>query len=190
MGINLYKKWWLLTVKAVLLLVFGLTILIRTDQSFIFTSSLAGILIFLGGAAILIGALSQKKYNYEWTWWLIEGLYDIVIGLLLLLRPGESTLVFIILLAVWTIISGILHFITAINIQYYLSNRIVLYFAGVLTILFGIFLVYSTYLDFYKLINVIGLFGIVYSILLFYISILLKNVIVEEIDESEDLQMD
>jgi uncharacterized membrane protein HdeD (DUF308 family) len=189
-GINLYRNWWLLTVKAVLLIVFGLTILIRADQSFIFISFLAGLLISFGGAAISIGALSHIKYNYEWTWWLLEGLYDIVIGLLLLLRPGESTLVFIILLAAWTIISGILHFITAINIQYYLSNRIVLYFAGILAILFGIFLVCTTYLDFYKLINVIGLFAIVYGFTLFYISFRLKDVIVEEIDESEDLQMD
>jgi uncharacterized membrane protein HdeD (DUF308 family) len=183
MGINLYKYWWLLSIKAVLILTLGLAIIIRTDQSFVFTATLAGVLIALGGIAVLAGAFSHMKFNNDWTWWLYEGLGDIIIGTILMLRPAESCEVFIVLLAVWFLISGILHFVTAINIQYYLSNRLVLYISGVIAVASGVFLIYSTFRDFYRQIYIIGLLAIIYGFLVFCYSVQLKDVVVEEIDE-------
>jgi uncharacterized membrane protein HdeD (DUF308 family) len=183
MGINLYKYWWLLSIKAVLILTLGLAIIIRTDQSFVFTATLAGVLIALGGIAVLAGAFSHMKFNNDWTWWLYEGLGDIIIGTILMLRPAESCEVFIVLLAVWFLISGILHFVTAINIQYYLSNRFVLYISGVVAVASGVFLIYSTFRDFYRQIYIIGLLAIIYGFLVFCYSVQLKDVVVEEIDE-------
>jgi len=183
MGINLYKYWWLLCIKAALILTLGLLIIIRTDQSFMFTATLAGGIISSGGILLLAGAFLHMKFNCDWTWWLYEGLCDLVIGVILMLRPGESCEVFIALLAVWFLISGILHFVTAINIQYYLSNRFILYLSAAVAALSGIFLIYSTFRDFYRLINIIGLLAIIYGSLVLYYSVLLKDVVVEEIDE-------
>lgn len=185
MGINLYKYWWLLSVKAALILTFGLVIVIRAELSFLFTATFAGGLIALGGISLLTGAFSQKKFNYEWTWWLYEGLSDLIIGAIMMLRPGESCEVFIVLLAVWFFISGILHVVTAINIQYYLTNRFILHLSGIIAFLSGIFLIYSTFRDFYRQIYIIGMLAIIYGFLLLYFSVQLKDVIVEEIDETD-----
>jgi uncharacterized membrane protein HdeD (DUF308 family) len=188
MGINLYRYWWLLSVKAVLILTFGLVIVIRSELSFLFTATFAGGLIALGGIALLTGAFSQMKFNYEWTWWLFEGLSDLVIGVIMMLRPGESCEVFIVLLAVWFFISGILHIVTAINIQYYLPSRFILHLSGIVAFLSGIFLIYSTFRDFYRQIYLIGVMAIIYGSLLIYYSVQLKDVIIEEIDEIDYLQ--
>jgi uncharacterized membrane protein HdeD (DUF308 family) len=185
MGINLYKYWWLLSVKAVLILTFGLVIVIRSELSFFFTASLAGGLIAFGGIALLTGAFSQMKFNYEWTWWLYEGLSNIVIGVIMMLRPGESCEVFIVLLAVWFFISGLLHIVTAVNIQYYLSSRFILHLSGIVAFLSGIFLIYSTFRDFYQQIYILGMLVLIYGFLLLYFSVQLKDVIVEEIDETD-----
>lgn len=185
MGIRLYKYWWLLSVKAFLLFVLGLIILIRTDQSFVFTATFTGSMISLGGLALLTGALLHMKFNYEWTWWLFEALGNIIIGVILMLRPGESCEVFIALLAVWFLLSGVLHYVTAINIQYYISNRFILYLSGTIAVLAGVLLVYSTFSDFYHLIYKIGLLAIIYGIPVFFFSVQLKDVVVEEIDETD-----
>jgi uncharacterized membrane protein HdeD (DUF308 family) len=185
MGINLYKYWWLLSFKALLIITTGLVIIIRTDQSFVFTATFAGGLISLGGVALLIGALFHRKFNYDWTWWLFEALVNMLIGAILILRPGESCEIFVALLAVWFLLSGILHFVTAINIQYYLSNRFILYISGVVSVLSGIFMIYSIFRDFYHLIYIIGLLAIIYGFLVFCFSVQLKDVVVEEIDEAD-----
>jgi uncharacterized membrane protein HdeD (DUF308 family) len=186
MGINPCKYWWLLSIKAVLILFFGLIILIRTEMSFIFTANSAGGIISLGGMALISGAFLNMKFNFDWTWWLFEGLADMILGVIMMLRLGESFEVFVVLLAIWFLISGILHFITAINIQYYLSKRFILYLSGIVSLLSGGFLIYSTFKDFYRLIYLVGLLATIYGSLVLYISFQLKNMIVEEVDESDN----
>jgi uncharacterized membrane protein HdeD (DUF308 family) len=185
MGIKLYKTWWLLSLKAILIFGFGLIIIIRDNPGFLFITLIAGLMLIAGGLAVLAGSWSQKKYNYEWTWWLLEGLIDVVIGAIIIIRPGESPLVFLILLALWTLISAILLIITAINIHFYISNKSIIYFLSATAFLSGIFFLYSINLDFYAIINLIGFFGLLYGLLLFYFSLQLKDVLIEEIDEIE-----
>lgn len=103
MSFRPFRNWWMLAFKGVLLILFGLFILFEPGVA------LAGLVLYLGIAALASGVLeivlaisnSGDRGSY-----VFDGILDILIGLLLLMRPEVLGLIPI-LLGAWMAISGL-----------------------------------------------------------------------------------
>lgn len=106
MALQLFRNWWLLALKGLLLLLMGLFTLFNTELALGGIVLYLGIMVLVGGVAEVLVAFLNRD-NPQWTSFLLEGLVDIVIGVLLLSRPEVIGLIPI-LLGIWIAISGML----------------------------------------------------------------------------------
>ena len=104
MAPKLFKNWWLLGLKGLILFALGLYALFNRGTA-------AGVLVtYLGIAGILAGiaeiglALSNRDQE-EWGSFLGEGVLDLLVGIVFLTRP-EVVNIIPILLGVWILFTG------------------------------------------------------------------------------------
>lgn len=189
MGTKLYKNWWLLLFKGVLSAGMGLFLLLSPDTGLIVFATLAAILIGLGGMALIIGALTHRRYNFDWTWWLMEGAFDVIIALLIIAFPTKAAGIVMILIAVWVLIMGVIQIITAINIQYYLPGNLIFILTGSVAVIFGVFILFNPVAGLKGMIILFGIFTLFYGISQIYISVLFRKIVIEQLSEIEDMFM-
>jgi uncharacterized membrane protein HdeD (DUF308 family) len=76
------------------------------------------------------------------SWWLLalEGLLGVWIGWMALSRPGEVTIAFLVVFALWSIFGGVLRIITAIRLRREIKGEWMMIAGGAISVLFGTFL--------------------------------------------------
>lgn len=189
MGTKLYKNWWLLLLKGVLSAGMGLFLLLAPGTGIIVFATLAAILIGLGGIALIIGAITHRRYNFDWTWWLMEGLFDVIIALLIIANPAEAAAIVMILIAAWVLIMGVIQIITAINVQYYLPGNLIFILTGVVAVILGFFILFNLSTGLQGIIILFGIFTLFYGISQIYVSVIIRKIVIEQIGEIEDMYL-
>lgn len=102
------QKWWIVTLKGLLLAGLGVWIMMTPIESLLGIVLFLGIAIFISGIFYLVGAIASRKTNNQWGWYLVEGIVDIVFGLILMTNPAVTMVVLPFLVGFWAIFGGIL----------------------------------------------------------------------------------
>ena len=105
MAIKIFKNWWLLFIKGLILALLGLYTVFNTETSAEGLILFFGITALLSGAGEIFTALSNRDQN-EWGALLSEGVLDVLIGIILLSKPEAANLLPI-LIGIWILFSGI-----------------------------------------------------------------------------------
>lgn len=187
MSTKLYKNWWLLLIKAIAAVLIGFLITLNpylmADKNLL----LFGLLIGFSGVALISGGYAQRVFNSEWTWWLLEGLIDILICVVILIKPIDTANFLCLVAGLWLAIMGFIHLATAINMQYYIPGNVVFVVTSILLLGSGFYILFSLGSALKLLMTITGVSIICFGLLMVYISLTLKKVVVEEIGEIEDL---
>lgn len=184
---KLFKYWWLMLVKAAMSIVIGLLIVLNPHAMADALIIIFGLLVGISGISLIAGAISHRVFNSEWTWWLLEGMVDLLICVLIIIRPLEVANFLCIVAGLWLTLMGFIHLVTAINIQYYISGNRIFIFSSIFLLISGLFFLFLPASGLKMLMTIIGICILCYGLLQIYISFVLKNVSVEEIGEIEDL---
>ena len=187
MSASLFKNWWLMLVKALMSIIIG--ILIITDPHAMADSLMLifALLLAFSGISLIAGAISHRIINSEWTWWLLEGMIDILICVLIIFRPLDVVNYLCIVAGLWLTLMGIIHLLTAINFQYYISGNRIFIISSVFLLISGLFFLIIPASSLNTIITLLGICTICYGLIQIYIAFVLKDVSVEEIGEIEDL---
>ncbi len=135
---TLQKRWWLIAVRGVLAIVFGILAL---ASPYIVIFSLITFFAFfaiLSGFFILTLAFLGETDNKGLR--IIEGLIFLGAGIVVLLNPVSALGGIMIFIAAWAILSGLIHIIGAIKMRKVITNEWLLILNGVISIIFGILL--------------------------------------------------
>ncbi|HAX49255.1 MAG TPA: DUF308 domain-containing protein, partial [Ignavibacteria bacterium] len=135
---TLQKNWWLIAVRGVLAILFGVLAL---ASPYIVIFSLITFFAFfaiLSGFFILTLAFLGETDNRGLR--IIEGLIFLGAGIVVLLNPVSALGGIMIFIAAWAILSGIIHIIGAVKMRKVITNEWLLILNGVVSIIFGILL--------------------------------------------------
>ncbi len=102
----MFRNWWLLALKGLLMLGMGAYILFHAEMALATIVFYLGIVAVVGGVSEVVLAVLNRE-GPQWTGYLLEGLLDIGIGILLLAKPGVVGLIPV-LLGIWIVSSGVL----------------------------------------------------------------------------------
>lgn len=107
----MFRNWWLLALKGLVLLLMGIFILFNPELALNAIIFYLGLLALVGGVAeVTLAVMNRDKP--QWTGYLLEGLLDIGIGVLLLTKPVVAELLPI-LLGIWIVASGLMLLVRA-----------------------------------------------------------------------------
>lgn len=138
MNKKLFKNWWLLLIAGILFVILGISYIAAPGAALITTGMFIGIMILISGIAITSYALSLSG-TAGWGWRLLEGIIDILLGIIILWNPFASALLIPISIGIWAVVRGL---ILSIDSFFYKKAGVNDWWGflllGILAIIFGI----------------------------------------------------
>jgi uncharacterized membrane protein HdeD (DUF308 family) len=134
------QDWWLLVLRGIAAVVFGLAAFLWPGLT------LAALVLLFGAYAIVDGVVAiytavRRREPGQWEWHFAQGLLGLAAGLVAILLPGIAALALVTLVAAWAILTGVSEIVLAFRMRDRLSNEILWFLAGILSILLGLALV-------------------------------------------------
>jgi uncharacterized membrane protein HdeD (DUF308 family) len=171
----LAKTWWLVLLRGIAAIVFGVLAFIWPGLTLFTLIILYGAYALVDGVIALIAAFSGGAKPAP-TWWLIvAGIAGIAAGIATFVWPGITALVLIVFIGVWSIVRGIFEIVGAIKLRKEIDNEWWLILAGALSVVFGVLVLIMPGAGALALIWVIGAYAIVFGILLVGLSFRLRK---------------
>jgi uncharacterized membrane protein HdeD (DUF308 family) len=137
------ERWWTVALQGLFALLFGAVALLLPGVTMLSLVLLFAVYAMINGVAGLALAARCIGTGCGWRHWapvLLHGLVSIVAALFAVLWPPITVLAFVILLAVWSVISGVAMLASAMRLETS-HGRVWLILGGLLSILFGAALV-------------------------------------------------
>lgn len=135
-------NWWMFLLGGVLYIVFGVLALMRPAEALLALSLLFAWFVLLDGVVSVVRALGAKGIDGRW-WVFFGGLVSILIGLYALLGPVNTVLLFVFVIAFQAIVFGAATFMFGVSIRKAVSGEWVLYLTGVVSVIFGLLLLWA-----------------------------------------------
>lgn len=162
---SLARCWWLILLRGIAAIVFGLLAFIWPGITLITLILFYGAFVLIDGVLALASAIMGGSMQPRW-WLALIGVLGIIAGLLTFFWPGVTALVLLVFIAAWAITLGIFQIIGAIRLRKEIDNEWMLILGGALSVLFGVVLLISPGAGALALIWLIGAYAIVFGILL------------------------
>jgi uncharacterized membrane protein HdeD (DUF308 family) len=157
----LAENWWLLLLRGIAAIAFGILAFIWPGLTLLTLTFLWGAFAIVDGALALWAALSGKGGEMAPRWWLaIVGVAGVLAGVLAFAWPGITALVLLLFIACWAIIIGALQIWGAIQLRKEIEGEWLLILAGLLSIVFGVILILQPAVGALAVVWLIGWFAI------------------------------
>jgi len=136
---ELAENWWLLLLRGVAAIAFGLLAFSWPDLTLLTLIFLWGLYAIADGIIALWAAIASKGGEIAPRWWLaVVGIAGIVAGALAFVWPGMTALVLLMFIASWAIVIGILQIWGAIRLRREIEGEWLLGLSGLLSVAFGV----------------------------------------------------
>lgn len=140
MPIQITRYWWLWLLRGLLAIVLGVLAFIMPGATLAALVMLFGIYLVVDGVFALAAAWRGRGHYGHWWLLLLEGMVDVVAGVLMFLWPGLTALILLYFLAAWAVVSGVLMIAAAIGLRRLIAGEWLLAQGGVLSVLLGVLL--------------------------------------------------
>lgn len=173
--LNLARNWWVVEVRGVLAILFGLITFFWPDLSFLLLILTFGAYAMADGVFAMLTGVTSSKYSPRWWVFLLEGVVSFAAGLIAILRPDLAASVLIAILAAWAIVTGALEIAAAIRLRREITNEWMLALGGFVSIALGVLLFLQPAAGGLVLTLLIGAYALVFGILLIGLGIRLRK---------------
>jgi uncharacterized membrane protein HdeD (DUF308 family) len=172
---SLSQNWWLVFLRGVLAILFGVSAIIWPGITWLTLIILFGVYAIVDGLIAIWTGFSRTRESPRWWTFLLEGLVNIGAGVMALIWPDLATLVLVYLIASWAVFTGILEIVAAIRLRSEITNEWFLALGGVLSVGLGILLFLQPAAGTIAIIWMIAGYALVFGILLVILGIRLPN---------------
>ena len=162
--------WWLLTIAGGILIALGIFCLTSPLRAYVFLAHYSGLALLLNGILLMIVSYKSSGGLSEKEWLLAESVLDILFAACLLFNPFMTFIAFAILFGPWMIGKGILRILAAIKLKL-IRGRIFIFFAGLLSVVFGLLIIFYPLAKANGITIFIGLFALIMGTLYVFDSI-------------------
>lgn len=174
MATVLGRNWWALAVRGVLGILLGVIVFANPTAAvgaFVF---LFGIYAIVDGVFAIIAGVRAAEHHERWWPFLLEGLVDIVAGIIAFAAPAAAAFALILVIAVWAIVTGVLNLVAAIRLRRAIAGEWLLILNGLVSIAFGGILLLRPAAGLLVAVWWIGAYAIIFGILLLALSLKLR----------------
>lgn len=172
---GLSVKWWAFVLRGLAAVAFGILCWVVPGIS------LLGLVLMFGAWALVEGVLAIasaiRHESTERPWWILalQGIAGVLVGLGTFLFPGITALTLLMLIAGWTIVTGVLQIVTAIRLRKEIRGEWLLALGGLLSVIFGVLLIVFPSAGALALLFWIGAFAVIFGALLVVLGLRMRN---------------
>ena len=170
----LAKNWWLLLLRGIAAIIFGLLAFAWPGLTLLTLILFYGAFALVDGVLAIAAAITGGVPGSRW-WLAIVGLLGIAAGLLTFLTPGLTALVLLFFIAGWAIVTGVFEIIGAIKLRKEIDNEWLLILGGIISVLFGVGMMLAPGAGALALVWVIGAYSVVMGVIFVALAFRLKK---------------
>jgi uncharacterized membrane protein HdeD (DUF308 family) len=170
----LAKNWWLLLLRGIAAIIFGLLAFAWPGLTLLTLILFYGAFALVDGVLAIVAAITGGVPGSRW-WLAIVGLLGIAAGLLTFLTPGLTALVLLFFIAGWAIVTGVFEIIGAIKLRKEIDNEWLLILGGIISVLFGVGMMLAPGAGALALVWVIGAYSVVMGVIFVALAFRLKK---------------
>jgi uncharacterized membrane protein HdeD (DUF308 family) len=171
----LSRNWWLVALRGVAGILFGLCTLVAPGISLAALVLLYGAYAFTDGLLAIVSAVRRRGAGNRWGLLLVEGLVGIAAGVLTVIWPGITALALLYLIAAWALVTGVLEIAAAIRLRKIISDEWLLALSGVASVAFAVVLMLFPAAGALAVVLWIGAYAFVFGALLIALGLRLRS---------------
>ena len=133
----LARHWWAVALRGVFAVLFGILTFLIPGITLLTLVLLFGAYVLLDGIFDIVAAIRSPSHHWAL---IVEGIIGIIAGILTFLWPSITAMVLLYLIAFWAIFTGVLEIVAGVRLRQAISNEVLLILMGILSILFGLFI--------------------------------------------------
>ncbi|HEV2779369.1 MAG TPA: DUF308 domain-containing protein [Actinophytocola sp.] len=129
-----------------------------------------------GVSAVMIGAADRTAPAGDRWLYVLLGVLGILAGVVTFVWPGITTMVLLLVIAVWALIAGVLQIATAVRLRKVISNEWFLALSGAVCVVLGLLLVVQPTEGAIGLVIAIATFAVVWGLTLILFGLRVRRV--------------
>lgn len=157
------RAWWLLAVRGVLAIVFGVLAWIWPGITLFVLIILFGAYALVDGLGAIIEAFRGAPGKSR-AWLAVTGVFGVLAGVAAFLWPGATSLILLFLIAAWAVITGVFEIIAAIALRREITGEGWHIVSGVVSVAFGVVLFVWPAHGILALLWLIGICAVVFGV--------------------------
>jgi uncharacterized membrane protein HdeD (DUF308 family) len=171
----LFKNWWILLLKGILLIIFGILSFMNPGITLATLVLWFAIFMMIDGVISIFGVVSNWKTEED-KWLLVaEGALGLVLGFLVYRSPDTFLSFIAFVISFWAIFSGISKIAMAIQLRKEIEGEGWLILSGVLSLIFGILVFSQPGIGIATLMWIMAAFAILLGVLFILLSLKLRK---------------
>jgi uncharacterized membrane protein HdeD (DUF308 family) len=163
---------WALALRGLVAVLFGLLTFILPGIT------LVTLVLLFGAYALADGIFNVIAFfrvaSHQWAL-LVEGVIGIIAGILTFALPAITAIVLLYLIAFWAIFTGIFEIIAGIRLRKAITNEWLLLVMGVLSVLFGVLILFAPGAGALAIVLWIGAYALVFGVFLLALAFRLRG---------------
>ncbi|HEY3847301.1 MAG TPA: HdeD family acid-resistance protein [Acetobacteraceae bacterium] len=170
----LARNWWAIALRGLAAVVFGLIALFVPGAVMLTLAVLFAAYLVVDGVLGIIAAVRAASHHERWVLLLFEGVVNIVVGVIAALFPAAAVLGFVLLVAAWALITGVLMLVAAFRLHVS-HGRWWLAFAGIVSVIWGVLLVIAPLMGAVVLTWWLGAYAVIFGVMLLVVGFRLRG---------------
>lgn len=174
MSALLAQNWWALALRGVLAIVFALIAFLSPGATILSLVLFFSAYMLVDGVFGIVSGIRAASNHQRWGLLVLEGILNILVGIVAFAMPTLTVLFFVTLVAVWSLVTGVLMIVAAfkLNPDY---GRGWLIFSGLVSVLFGVALLIAPLVGAVVLTWWLGAYALAFGIGLLVLAFKLKG---------------
>lgn len=171
------QVWWHPVVRGIIAVVLGIVVMANPSASVLFLVRVVGIFVIIDGIVGIIDGFRLRSVPDGGSGWrLTVGAFGVLGGAVLLFWPGATVSILTIIIGIWAVVAGVLATIAAVSLRSIPGSGWGWgLFWGLVTLVFGLVLMFSPDASVAALAWIIGLYAVLSGVILVIAGFVLRS---------------
>jgi len=174
MSAVLARNWWAVALRGVFAILFALIAFFWPGATILSFALFFSAYMLVDGVFGIVSGIRAAARHERWGLLILEGILDILVGVIAFAMPGLTVVFFITLLAVWSLITGILMIVAAFKLNPAFGRGFMIA-SGIVSVLFGIALLIAPLIGAVVLTWWLGAYALAFGIALIILAFRLRS---------------
>lgn len=170
----LARNWWAMLIRGIAAIVFGLVALFWPTATIAGLVFVFGIYMLVDGVFAIVGGVRAAAHHERWGLLIIEGILDLLIGVIALADPAMTAFAIVVLIGAWAVVSGIAMAVAAFRLHID-HGRWLLFFSGLVSVVWGVLLLIDQAIGAVVLTWWLGAYALIFGITLVALGVRLRR---------------
>jgi len=174
MSALLARNWWAVALRGVFGVIFALIAFFWPGATILSLVLFFSAYMLVDGVFGIVSGIRAASRHERWGLLVLEGILNILVGVIAFIMPGLTVVFFVTLLAVWSLITGVLMIVAAFKLDP-AFGRGWLILSGIVSVLFGVALLIAPLIGAVVLTWWLGAYALVFGIGLIALAFKLRS---------------